>query len=67
MQIRKVNSISDDLKKYDYLAKEHDYIEITEWSNSEGHTVDLNGLLISLTHGQLKAINHLVNCLELER
>ncbi len=29
-------SVSDDLKKYDHLAKDSDFIEITEWHNGEG-------------------------------
>lgn len=28
-------SVSDDLRKYDHLAKDSDFIEITEWHNGD--------------------------------
>lgn len=59
-------SVHDDLKKYDYLSKDSGYIEVTEWTNGEGIdiTIEDNGLkLISLTYGELDAINHLQNAL----
>lgn len=65
MEKYKLNSISEDLKKFDYLAKEHDYIEVTEWHNGEGWNIDLNGTAIQLTDGQLKAINYLTQTLDL--
>lgn len=58
-------SVHDDLKKYDYIAKDNDFIEVTEWTNGEGIDVTINdGTLISLTYGQLDAINHLQNTLK---
>lgn len=65
MEKYKLNSISEDLRKFDYLAKEHDYIEVTEWRNGEGWNIDLNGTIIQLTDGQLKAINYLTITLDL--
>lgn len=65
MEKYKINAISEDLRKFDYLAKEHDYIEVTEWHNGEGWNVDLNGTVIQLTDGQLKAINYLTQTLDL--
>lgn len=29
-------SISADLNRFDYLAKENNFIEVTEWHNGEG-------------------------------
>lgn len=29
-------SVNDNLRKYDYLAKKDDFIEVTEWTNGEG-------------------------------
>ena len=57
-------SISDDLKIYDRLAKDSDFIEITEWHNGEGWDIAINERIISLTWGQLEAINYLIKSLE---
>lgn len=65
MEKYKINAISEDLRKFDYLAKEYDYIEVTEWHNGEGWNIDLNGTVIQLTDGQLKAINYLTQTLDL--
>ena len=65
MEKYELKSISEDLRKFDYLAKEHDYIEVTEWHNGEGWNIDLNGIVIQLTDGQLKAINYLTQTLDL--
>lgn len=57
-------SVHDDLKKYDYMAKDNDFIEVTEWTCGEGIDVTINDdTLISLTYGQLEAIYHLQNAL----
>lgn len=65
MESYKLNSIRENLRKFDYLAKEHDYIEVTEWRNGEGWNIDLNGKAIQLTDGQLKAINYLTQTFDL--
>ena len=65
MEKYKLNTVNEDLRKFDYLAKEHDYIEVTEWHNGEGWNIDLNGTVIQLTDGQLKAINYLTQTLDL--
>lgn len=65
MESYKLNSIRENLSKFDYLAKEHDYIEVTEWSNGEGWNINLNGTAIQLTDGQLKAIKYLTQTLDL--
>jgi hypothetical protein len=57
-------SISDELKKYDCLAKEHDFIEVTEWANGEGWDICINDKIIQLTFGQLDAINYLTRALD---
>lgn len=36
MKINTKRSVSDELNKYDYLAKANEFIEITEWVNGEG-------------------------------
>lgn len=57
-------SINDKLSKYDILAKDSDFIEVTEWTNGEGVDVSINERLINLTYGELEAINHLTKSLE---
>lgn len=64
MEIINRKSINDNLKKYDYLAKNDDFIEVTEWTNGEGIDISINDKQISLTYGQLDAINYLVKTLE---
>lgn len=34
-------SVHDDLKKYDYMAKDNDFIEVTEWTCGEGIDVTI--------------------------
>lgn len=57
--------ITDNLRKYDYLAKESSYIELTEWTNGEGYDINIDDEEhFSLTYGQLDAINYLIKTLE---
>lgn len=64
MEFNSRKSISDKLKKYDYLAKDNDFIEVIEWTNGEGYDIIINDKIISLTRGQIDAINYLVRSLE---
>lgn len=57
-------SVYDNLSKYDCLAKPDDFIEVTEWINGEGITITINDTFMSLTYGQLDAINYLTNSLK---
>lgn len=63
-------SISDDLSKYDYLKNtdENAFIEVTGWSNGEGYDINIEtknyNKLISLTNGELEAINYLTKTLD---
>nr|DAR62529.1 MAG TPA: hypothetical protein [Bacteriophage sp.] len=63
-------SVSDDLSKYDYLLNtdENAFIEVTEWTSGEGYDIIIetkNGSkLLSLTNGELEAINYLVKTLD---
>lgn len=70
MEFANRKSVHDDLKKYDYLSKDNGYIEVAEWVNGEGIdiTIESSGVkLISLTYGELEAINHLQNALRYEK
>ena len=66
MKIYNKKSVSDDLKKYDYLSKDGDFIEITEWANGEGISITINMNTFELTFGQLDAINYLSQALKYE-
>lgn len=57
-------SVSDNLRKFDILAKDSDFIEVTEWTNGEGYDITINEKVISLTYGELEAINYLAKTLE---
>lgn len=70
MEFASRRSVHDDLKKYDYISKDNGYIEVTEWTNGEGIDVTIESgstKLISLTYGELDAINHLQNALRYEK
>ena len=64
MEKVKRKSINDDLQKYDYLAKDYEFIEVTEWRNGEGWDISINDKIIQLTIGQLDAINYLTKSLD---
>ena len=60
MKIENRKTIHDNLGKYDILAQEDDFIEVTEWTNSEGIDTTIgNRPVISLSYGELEAINYL--------
>ena len=67
MERKNLKSVSDDLNKYSYVAKEDDYIVVTEWANGEGWDIDLNGKLIQLHDTELEAINYLTQVLMYEK
>lgn len=67
MERKNLKSVSDDLNKYSYVAKDGDYIIVTEWANGEGWDIDLNGKLIQLHDTELQAINYLTQVLMYEK
>ena len=61
------HSVFTNLDQFDYFAKEHDFIEVTEWRNGEGFDDDLNSKkIISLSYGELDAIKFCVKKLNKE-
>ena len=60
-------SINDNLRKYDYLAKENSFIEVTEWANGEGWDITIDDRMMSLTWGQLDAIQYLTLALQYQK
>ena len=63
-KIEQVRTIGVELKLFDYMAKDSDFISVTEWSNGEGWDIYLRDTNIALTIGQLKAINILTKALD---
>lgn len=45
-----------ELKKYCLHAKEHDFMEVTEWYNGEGFDVSINQRHFSLSWGEYEAL-----------
>ena len=66
MKIYNKKSVKKKKKKYDYLSKEDDFIEVTEWFNGEGISITINTTTFELTFGQLDAINYLSQALKYE-
>lgn len=65
MEIKGRKAVNEKLKVFDYLAGDSDFIEVTEWSNGEGWDIDLSeNKHISLTIGELDAINYLTKYLD---
>lgn len=63
-KIENVKTISVELKMFDYLAKDSDYISVTEWSNGEGWDIYIGDNHIGLTMGELQAINVLTSAID---
>ena len=55
------------LSQFDYLAKEHDFIEVTEWNNGDGWDINIlsndDDQTFQLTYGQFEAIKKLIKTL----
>lgn len=49
MEFVERKSVNDKLRKYDHLAKDDDFIEVTEWANGEGWDVTINEKQLLLT------------------
>ena len=61
-------SVKDDLRKYDHLANKDSIIQVTQWANGEGWDISINDEpVISLTWGQLDAINYLTNTIQFQK
>jgi hypothetical protein len=64
MEFVEKKSVNDKLRKYDHLAKDDDFIEVTEWANGEGWDVTINEKQLLLTRGELEAIEYLTKSLD---
>ena len=63
-KIENLKTIGVELKLFDYLAKDSDYISVTEWGNGEGWDIYIGDNHIGLTMGQLQAINVLTSAID---
>ena len=62
MEFNERTSVKDDLRKYDHLANKDSIIQVTQWANGDGWDISIDDEpVMSLTWGQLDAINYLVN------
>lgn len=68
MEFNERTSVKDDLRKYDHLANKDSIIQVTQWANGEGWDISINDEpVISLTWGQLDAINYLTNTIQFQK
>ncbi len=58
------DAVSEGMRKFCHLAKEHEEIEVSRWYNGEGFDVQIGDRLIQFTHGELAAINTMIGVLE---
>ena len=50
-----------ELKNYDHLAKDSDFMEVTEWHNGEGFDVITGDKHFQLTWGEFEALQALAH------
>lgn len=68
MEFNQRTSVKDDLRKYDHLANKDSIIQVTQWANGEGWDISIDDEpVISLTWGQLDAINYLTNTIQFQK
>lgn len=68
MEFNQRTSVKDDLRKYDHLANKDSIIQVTQWANGDGWDISIDDEpVISLTWGQLDAINYLVNTIQFQK
>lgn len=67
MEIQKRKSVHIELKEYCHFAKPSDFVEITEWTNGEGYTINISSgfddKIINVTHGEFDAIKKCIKFL----
>ena len=64
MEIKQRKTVFDELNKYCHLAKDDDFIEVTEWTNGEGYDISMANKSFSVTIGELEAILYLTRALD---
>lgn len=68
MEVSNRRAVFTELNDFCHLSKEHDYVEVTEWTNGEGYTINVSSSggdrTIDLTYGQFKAIKKAIKYLD---
>jgi hypothetical protein len=57
MKFQQRQSVYTNLKQYCHMAKPDAIVEVCEWINGEGWDISFDNKIISLTYGELEAIN----------
>lgn len=60
LKLENRKTVYENLKRFDCLAKEDSFIEVTEWTNGEGFDISIDDKHLSLTEGEIDAINYLI-------
>ena len=65
IEVTQRRAVFSELKDYCMHSGDHDYMEVTEWSNGEGYDVHIDrkngGEKFSLTHGEWELLQVLMN------
>jgi len=56
MKFQQRQSVYTNLRQYCHMAKADAIVMVTEWSNGEGWDIAFDNKIISLTYGELQAI-----------
>ena len=68
MKVSKRRAVFTELKDFCHLSKDTDFVEVTEWSNHEGYTINVSSSIgdksIDITWGQFKAIKKAIKHLD---
>lgn len=68
MKTNNRKSVYEDLSKFSIFADEHDFIEVTEWTNGEGVDVNIEdksgSRKISLLYDEIEAIVTMSNIIK---
>ena len=63
----KRNAVFSLLKEFDISAKEHAYIEVTEWNNREGFDINVynyTDINVSISYGEYNLLKKLIKKLD---
>ena len=65
IEVSKRRAVFSELKDYCMHSGDHDYIEVTEWSNGEGYDICIDrrrvGEKFSLSYGEWELLQVLIN------
>lgn len=61
MNFAQRRAVYADLRDYCHMAKPHEIVEVTEWTNGEGWDISIGNRNFQLTMGELQALQVLCN------